>query len=333
MDQPASSLLQNGARVLEVAVLGGLAVLGSLAIKNAYEADAAERRTPPKGRFVSVGGIRLHYIERGQGTPIVFLHGNGSMIQEVEVSGLVERLSRSHRVIVFDRPGFGYSERPHHTRWTPAAQAELLWKAMRLIGVRQPVLVGHSWGTLIALEMAIRYGADVAATVLIAGYFFPSARADAALASPPAIPVVGDVMRYTVSPLIGRLTAGKLIEKLFAPAPVPSAFSGFPVAMALRPSQIRASAEEAGLMVGAAADLARRYTDLRVPVTIVAGRGDRIVDTSRQSQRLHATVPGSRLDIVEGAGHMVHHTAPGRVAADILEAARSQVAEAAAADP
>jgi pimeloyl-ACP methyl ester carboxylesterase len=150
--------------------------------------------------------------------------------------------------------------------------------------------------------------------VLLSGYYFPTARADVALLSPPAIPVVGDVMRYTVSPLLGRLAAPKMIRKIFAPSPVPARFAAeFPVDLMLRPSQIRASAADTALMVPSAAELSGRYGELTMPIAIMAGTGDEIVDVGRHAQRLHREIPTSELRLIDGAGHMVHHLAPRQV--------------------
>ena len=58
-----------------------------------------------------------------------------------------------------------------------------------------------------------------------------------------------------------------------------------------------------------------RYGELRrLPVSIVAGAEDRIVDVGRQSARVHEVLPRSDLHVVSGLGHMVHHGAPGVVA-------------------
>jgi pimeloyl-ACP methyl ester carboxylesterase len=90
------------------------------------------------GRFVEVAGVRLHYVEHGEGEPLVLLHGNGSMIQDFQSSGLIDMAARTYRVIVFDRPGFGHSERPRTTIWTAEAQADLIHKALKKIGVPVP---------------------------------------------------------------------------------------------------------------------------------------------------------------------------------------------------
>jgi pimeloyl-ACP methyl ester carboxylesterase len=72
-----------------------------------------------------VQGVRLHYLERGTGTPLVLLHGNGSMIEDFQSSGLVHLAAKKYRVIVFDRPGFGHSERPRHNLDTGSAGCRL----------------------------------------------------------------------------------------------------------------------------------------------------------------------------------------------------------------
>ncbi len=160
--------------------------------------------------------------------------------------------------------------------------------------------------------------------VLLGGYYYPTVRADVPFVAPPAIPLIGDVMRYTVSPLIGSALKSHMETKMFAPAPVAQAWlDDFPFEMTLRPSQIRAEAAEAGIMVPAAAAFAPRVGELGLPVTIVAGAGDEIVATDSQSERLAEAVPGSKLVLIEGAGHMSHYTAPERVAEAILASARA----------
>jgi pimeloyl-ACP methyl ester carboxylesterase len=73
-------------------------------------------------------------------------------------------------------------------------------------------------------------------------------------------------------------------------------------------------------MVPAAASLAPRVEQLTLPVTIIAGDGDKVVTPSEQSERLAGALTQSTLLIVEDAGHMVHHTASARVAAAIAAA-------------
>jgi pimeloyl-ACP methyl ester carboxylesterase len=298
-----------------------IAALAASALLNRQLAKKAERENPPTGRFVDVDGVRLHYVERGEGEPLVLLHGNGSMIQDFETSGLVDMAAKSYRTIVFDRPGFGHSERPRSTVWTPEAQADLLQAALEQIGVSQAIVLGHSWGASVAMALALKHPGTVKALVLASGYYYPSARLDVALLSGPAIPVGGDVLRYTIAPLLTRAIWPLLMRKIFGPAPVPEKFRGFPREMAVRPSQIRASAAESALMIPDAAAWSAEYPKLRMPVVIIAGEDDRLIDIDRQSGRLHEAVPQSSLHRLPGMGHMVHQTATEAVMAAIDEAA------------
>ena len=140
-------------------LIGGAitAALAGSALFNRANSRRAEAETPPSGKFVEVDGARLHYSDQGEGPAVVLLHGNGVMLQDFEVSGVLGLAARHHRVIAFDRPGFGYSDRPRTTVWTPRAQAELIGKALKEIGVERAVVVGHSWGTLVALALALNH--------------------------------------------------------------------------------------------------------------------------------------------------------------------------------
>ena len=317
---------QNRASVVRSRrVLGlGVAVLAAAALTNFALARRAERRNPPEGKFITVDGVRLHYIESGTGPVIVLLHGNATMARDFVLSGVFDLLAKDHRVIAFDRPGFGFSERPRGRIWTAEAQAALLHEALLRLDVRRRVVVGHSWGTLVALALALSDQTNTAGLVLLSGYYFPSVRADVALAPWPAVPILGDILRYTISPLLGRLMAPVGYRKMFAPSPVSRHFaSELPLELAVRPSQIRASAAETALMIPGAASLARHYPELSIPVAIVAGLGDRIVDCDRQAGRLGTELPRSTLRKVPDAGHMIHHIVPEQVAAAILDVARA----------
>src|SRR4051794_699492 len=215
---------------------GVLVAAGVSALLNRWLAQKAERRNPPLGRFITVDGVRLHYVDRGTGTPLFLLHGNGSMIEDFQSSGLIDLAAKNYRVIAIDRPGFGHSNRPRSTVWTPQAQADLIAAAL--------------------------------------------------------------------GPL--------LLRKIFGPSPVPEKFKGFPEEMTVRPSQIRASAAESALMIPSAHTLEQKYRLLQMPVAIVAGAEDRLIE-SEQSAHLHRDISHSSLRSVPGTGHMVHQTATSEI--------------------
>jgi pimeloyl-ACP methyl ester carboxylesterase len=242
------------------------------------------------------------------------------MIEDYKSSGLLDAAATQYRVVAFDRPGFGYSDRPRSTVWTPQVQADLIAAALKQIGISRPMVLGHSWGTMVAVALALQHPREVQALILASGYYFPSVRADVIIFAPAAAPVIGDVLSYTVSPLLSRLIWPLLLRKIFGPRSIPDKFAGFPKEMAVRPWQLRTAAAESALMIPAARTLQNRYQQLNMPVIIVAGADDRFVE-SDQSRKLHRKIPGSVLSLIPATGHMVHQSATAEVMSAIETAA------------
>ena len=319
----ARTIAQSHPYAVAAAVTAG--ALAILALVNRRLARNAENDNPPPGQFLEVNGVRLHYVERGSGPPLVLLHGNGSMIQDFETSGLIDLAARNYRVIVFDRPCFGHSDRPRNVVWTPAAQAELINSALERLGVSHAIVLGHSWGASVAVALALTCPNLVQGLVLASGYYYPTLCPDVVAVSAPAVPLVGDILGHTISPIVSRVMWPLLMAKIFGPQSMPKKFEGFPKDMALRPSQIRASAAESALMIPDAFHYRDKYANLKMPLVIVAGDEDRLVDIDAQSARLHRDVPQSRFHRVPGTGHMIHQTATVVVmsAVDEVASARS----------
>ena len=296
-------------------ILTGIALAATaMAVAVRYKTRQVEQENPPRGKFIDVDGVRLHYLEQGSGQPVVLIHGNGTMAEDYQVSTVFYRAAKTCRVIAFDRPGYGYSERPGCKTWDATAQAQLLHKALTLLGVEQPVVVGHSWGTLVALSMALDQPDFVRSLVLLSGYYYPTPRLDVVLSAPLAIPLIGHIMRYTISPLFGRMIWPLAVRKLFLPSQQPTRFKSlFPVWMSMRPSQLRASAGDGVLMIPEAIRLSNRYQELRMPIIIMAGSGDLLALTKLHSERLHKEITHSKLVLAPGVGHMIHQVVPEEV--------------------
>ena len=290
--------------------LAAAAAAAATAVWVEVKARRAERDHPPAGRFLDIDGVRLHYVMRGEGSPVVLLHGNAVTHADFEASRLIDQLARNHCVIAFDRPGFGHSSRPRDRLWTPAAQAALLQAALQRLGVERSVVVGHSMGTMVALAMALDFPASVASLVLIGGYYYPGLRVDALMTAPVALPVVGDAMRYTVTALSARAMLEGALKVMFSPDEVPVNF--LPTLhreMLLRPVQLRANAEDAAFMIPAALTSSRRHGELKLPVTLIAGADDKVVDPMDHTAKLHWELRQSELHILPGTGHMAHYKA------------------------
>src|SRR5512138_3534070 len=105
--------------------------------------------------------------------------------------------------------------------------------------------------------------------------------------SGPAVPIFGDLLRYTIAPIMSWAALPSILRKLFGPSSVPDTFKNeFPTSLMLRPKQLRAAAEESALLIPTAAQLQSQYSGLKCPVRIFHGREDQVIE-AEQSQRLH----------------------------------------------
>ncbi|MFD1912199.1 alpha/beta fold hydrolase [Halodurantibacterium flavum] len=310
----ARSAARRALPLIALAALGA----GSAALvrKRVAQAEAAH---PPIGRFVHIDGARLHLVEMGSGPEtLVLLHGNSSMGEDFLVSGLARMAAARYRVIVVDRPGYGYSTRPRRAHgWGPEAQAHLIHGALKQVGVENAIVLGHSWGAMVAAALALDFPQTVRGLVLEAGYFYPRPRSDILMRAPNAVPGLGDLLRHTISPLIHVAAWPLMARMIFAPAPVPRNAWRLSPWLLFHPRALgAASAEMAGILAGAAR-LAPRYPLIRQPTVIIAGRQDAFVNTAQHSARLAEVLPQAEFRCFDGIGHMAHHLIPEEVLAAI----------------
>jgi pimeloyl-ACP methyl ester carboxylesterase len=161
--------------------------------------------------------------------------------------------------------------------------------------------------------MAGRNSDRVKGLILVSGYYFPTWRIDVWFASTAAIPIIGDALRYTISPVSTWLALPVFAKKVFAPREVPTVVkTQSPRLMLIRPSQLRAVAEESAFMVPSALTLQLSYRRLKCPTAIIAGRDDQIVE-SEQATRLQNTMPHAVATIVPDLGHMLHYFLADRI--------------------
>ncbi|WP_336490252.1 alpha/beta fold hydrolase [Methylobacterium nigriterrae] len=320
-----TKLLKSSAKLSEAAARQGRKSVRQA--RKALNELKDEQTSKAPGRFVDIDGVHVHYIARGKGRTVVLIHGNGTMSEDFVICGLVDQLAKRYRVIAVDRPGFGHTDRPRHRAWTASAQARLIQRVLEKLNVERPLIVGHSWGTIVALALATRARQQPRGLVLLSGYYYPTRRADVALIAPMAVPGIGDAARSMMPAAVGHLLAPHVFRHVFKPQPVPARFTKrFPVAISIQPTQARASAEDTASMNAAAALLQPHYAKLRLPIAILTGDADAVVDADEQSRRLHAEVAGSTLSVLTGQGHMIHYSAKAQIgrAVDDLMAVTSK---------
>jgi pimeloyl-ACP methyl ester carboxylesterase len=310
---------------LLVAALGAIAgslLLGALATW--LITRSIEARYPPEGRFVALDGGRLHYVEAGpadgteRGT-IVFLHGaSGSHADPMLALG--DRLSERYRVIALDRPGHGWSERiDGPAAALPARQAEIVRQALARLNVDRAVVVAHSWAGAVLPNLSLIDPELVAGALYLAPVTHPWPGGGIAwYHAPAARSWLGWLMTRTITTPTGALVLDAATRAVFAPQEPPAHYvERARVPLTLRPSAFRANSQDVAGLYAAVSAQQVRYPEIRVPTVIISGDADPIVWTDVHSRGLAWAVPGTRLIILPGVGHMPHHAAPDLVIAEI----------------
>ncbi len=308
-------------------VVAGIVLIGAVALASGWwMRRRVVRRHPPVGQIVRVDGARLHVVVRGEGRAVVFLHGCDGEFADF-TGRLLDRAARDFRVVIFDRPGYGYSSRPAG-RLSIAAQVELLRAALAQLEIEQPVLVAHGWSAYLALAWALEHRGELSGLVLLNPLCSADEHARTSGARRRAIARASAAMTPVTSPLGGWRMRRKALRARFAPEPVPAGALDAMLAFELwRPAQRRARAGDLASAHAASESLTSRYAELELPVLIVVGDQDRVASPSRHGYRLHNQLHQSRLTVLERAGHMIHLTRPGAVMEAIHAGLMAGVAE------
>lgn len=311
--------------LIQNVLLGVVAMLAALALFSGYVARRVTRAFPPEGRFVDIGGDHIHYVEYGSGPPLVFVHGLAGQMRNFAYLPLT-RLAQHHRVILVDRPGAGRSLRGARSQANVFAQARTIAAFIDALKLDRPVLVGHSLGGAIALAVGLNHPERVSRLALIAPLSHEQTE-------PPApfkplmlpSPLVRRFVSWTFAIPLTILTGRKAVDQVFAPEAVPR---DFPVKggglLGLRPHVFYATATD---LLSAPVDLpamARRYAELTLPVDVLYGRADPILNWRTHGEALAQKSARVRLKVVEG-GHMLPVTIPDATADWLLEVAAAPV--------
>src|SRR4051794_8156224 len=114
-------------------VAGAAAAYGICWLAAQRQARRAASELPPVGEFVTVEGVPVHYVRRGEGRPVVLLHGSDGFLQDYTLT-VMDRIAAEFDAVALDRPGHGYSELPAGERATAPVQARLIHAALRRLG-------------------------------------------------------------------------------------------------------------------------------------------------------------------------------------------------------
>ncbi|KMO31070.1 alpha/beta fold hydrolase [Methylobacterium aquaticum] len=296
-----------------------------------------EARYPPAGQRVAVEGGHLAMLEAGpgEGAPsrgtVVLLHGASANAMD-PMQAIGRRLAGDgFRVLSFDRPGFGYSDRIAPDAASPAVQARLIAEALAVLKVGPALIVGHSWSGALATALALDHPERVAGLALLApvSHPWPGGSVGGYAAWYRSLPgrMLLTLATYTVAAPLGFVALDRFAEVVFRPQGLPAGYlDGARVPLVLRPSTFGANLRDLDGLYAFLERQSPRYRAITAPTVILAGDIDPVVKTDVHARALAREVPDARLVVLPGVGHMLHYVAADTVVAEIEAlAARERV--------
>ncbi|MEP0953335.1 MAG: alpha/beta hydrolase [Paracoccaceae bacterium] len=289
----------------------------------------AEATFAPEGQLLDVDGVQVHAVVMGEGPDIVLLHGASGNTRDFTFA-LAPKLAPHFRVIMFDRPGLGWTERTSSEfggAWntaseSPAEQAQLLQKAAVLLDVENPIVIGQSYGASLAWAWGLSAPDDTAALVSIAGVANPWPGKISRLHRWNASALGGALLVPIITAFTPKRAVVDTIESIFEPQDAPMGYLDHVASeLTLRRESMRANARQVTSLRPHIVEMSARFSELKMPVEIIHGDADTIVPLSVHSITLPQQMPNANLHVLKGVGHMPHHTHIDEVIAAIERAA------------
>lgn len=285
------------------------------------EEAEAEAAFPPEGDILSVGEQKVHAVVLGSGPDLVLIHGASGNTRDFTFE-FAQRMAGKYRVIVFDRPGFGWSSPLPPDQGTIVDQARLLQAAAAKLGADKPIVLGHSYGGAVALAWATSMPGSLSALVPVsaASHVWPGE--SSLFYRVTASKLGGAIVVPAITAFAPEERVQKAIASIFEPQSAPPGYDDYVGAgLSLRRQTLRINAQERVELKPQIAAMMPKYASVDVPTEIVHGDADTTVWLSVHAQPLSRDIPGAKLTTLPGVGHMPHHADPAAVEAAIDRAA------------
>ncbi len=275
------------------------------------ESKKIENKYPPLGYFKNIDGFNTHYTDIGSGQPVVLLHSQPANERQFDL--LKDLLKKDYRVISIDRPGMGYSDGPNiNSSERLFIQAKIISKLIKEITDEKPIIIGHSYGGALALSVALYEEENLKKLILVNTVSHPWKSDDIWL--PFKIitnPYIGKFFSNTYAMIYGKSVIDRSADDNFPDNnPTPEFISRVGGELTLRPRVLESYALDAINLRLSLSQQYENYERISLPVSILAGKGDRVTPNKIHSFQLHEDIKHSKLIEVKGTEHSIPELNP-----------------------
>lgn len=285
-----------------------------------------EKRWPPIGEFYVVDGVKLHakFIKAEVDTkypPIVFIHGASGNLRD-QMTPFAEHLIGKADLLFVDRPGHGWSERKSSSERYPNIQAKLIVGLLDQLGIKQAMIVGHSFGGAVTASLAVHYPKKLHSLIFLAPVAYPWPGGIAWYYTLTSWSIIGHLFAYLLALPAGltRVVSGS--KCVFHPNEMPSDYiEKTGPQLVLRPKTFRANAQDLSALYNYLVKIWPRYEEITAPTIIISGDQDNVVFPYIHSKGLARHIKGAELVSLDSLGHKPDHCATEIALAAIHKAA------------
>lgn len=282
-----------------------------------------ERRNPPVGSFADVAGTSIHYVhvpapDGADLPPLVFIHGASANLKD-QMLPLRHMFEGRAEMLFFDRPGHGWSRRGNGNNETPSGQADTIAALMDKLGIKDAIVIGHSFGGAIASTFAVEHPERTRGLLFLSAATHPWPGGGTSwYYSLAATPVIGPAFAWTLANPAGLMRIDAATACVFSPNAVPQDYvDKASIKLVLRPRAFVANAIDVEGLYRHVLAMAPRYATIKAPTVVVSGDEDTVVYEEIHSVGLGRDIPGAELVWVKNLGHKPDWIAPDLVLAAV----------------
>ncbi len=291
--------------------LGLLSIIGFILVLGLTHQPSIEIPENMAGKHIEIDGLKVRYVQLGNGPDILFVHGALCSIEDF--MPIAQELSKKYKVTIFDRPGCGFSEVDEY-HYSLEGNASIVKGIIEKLDLDNPLIVGHSHGTSVLATFAVRYPQYAKGYVFMGVCVYPdkvipfkeTTFSDQLIAKVISLPVFGTGVSRIILPLAGKDMLRDSFTQIFKPGLIPDGYMETGYSWSLDPRCLVTLFRNSNDYDKQINTVYEKYPQIKQKISIIQGEQDYYTDTVPGSQLLAKEIKKSKLTMLPDTGHMIY---------------------------